>query len=215
MAGQNVDTIEALEEILGSLRITKDNMSNRSTESATPETDRMSTAPAPVPVVYNKSIPTKTMVPDPGWFDRDRTKFEDWWRGICLFLKSNRVVAANKRITAVLAQLRGSIAEIYAQKKIDELEDTNDTQSWEEFVEEIKTAFSNKSKAADVEWKIQTFRQGRKHIADFMIKFEVLAMKAEIDNLHTIFLLKKNVQADIIKTILGYSPMAAPDILKE
>ena len=75
--------------------------------------------------------------------------------------------------------------------------------------------FSNKSKAADVEWKIQTFRQGRKHIADFMIKFEVLAMKAEIDNLHTIFLLKKNVQADIIKTILGYSPMAAPDILKE
>jgi len=48
-----------------------------------------------------------------------------------------------------------------------------------------------------------------------MIKFEVLAMKAEIDDLHAIFLLKKNVQADIIKTILGYPPMAAPDILKK
>jgi len=105
MAGQNVDAIEALEEILRSLRITEDNMSNRSTKPATPETDRMSaaSAPASAPVVYNESIPTKTMVPDPGWFDGDRTKFEDWWRGIHLFLKSNRVVAADEKITAVLA----------------------------------------------------------------------------------------------------------------
>ena len=63
MAGQSEDTIEALEKILGSLRITKDNMSNRSTKPATPETNRMSTAP--VPVVYNESVPTKTIVPDP------------------------------------------------------------------------------------------------------------------------------------------------------
>ena len=28
---------------------------------------------------------------------------------------------------------------------------------------------------------------------DFMIKFEILAMKANIDELYTIFLLKKNV----------------------
>ena len=48
-----------------------------------------------------------------------------------------------------------------------------------------------------------------------MIEFKVLAMKVDTDNLHAIFLLKKNVQADIIKTILGYPPMAAPDILKE
>jgi len=131
MAGQNVDAIKALEEILGSLRITKDNVSNRSTEPATPKTDRMSAAPAlvPAPVVYNESTPTKTMVPDLGWFDGDRTKFEDWWREICLFLKSNRVVAADERITAVLARLRGGIAGIYIQKKIDELEDTEDTQS--------------------------------------------------------------------------------------
>jgi len=88
---------------------------------------------------------------------------------------------------------RGGIAEIYTQKKIDELEDTNDTQSWEEFVKEIKIAFSNKSKAADVEWKIEIFKQGKKHIVDFMIEFEVLAMKVDTDDLHTIFLLKKNV----------------------
>ena len=75
--------------------------------------------------------------------------------------------------------------------------------------------FSNKSKAADVEWKIETFKQGKKHIVDFMIKFEALAMKADTDDLHTMFLLKKNVQHDIIKTILGYPPIAMPETLKE
>jgi len=75
--------------------------------------------------------------------------------------------------------------------------------------------FSDKSKAADAEWKIETFKQARKHIVDFMIKFEALAMKVETDDLHAIFLLKKNIQADIIKTILGYPPVAVPDTLKK
>jgi len=48
-----------------------------------------------------------------------------------------------------------------------------------------------------------------------MIEFEALAMKADMDELHTIFLLKKNVQHNIIKTILGYLPIAMPETLKE
>ena len=32
---------------------------------------------APVPAAYDENIPTKNMVPDPGWFDGDRTKFKD------------------------------------------------------------------------------------------------------------------------------------------
>jgi len=48
----------------------------------------------------------KNMVPDPGWFDSDQTKFEDWWKGNRLFLKSNRVMETNNRITAILARLR-------------------------------------------------------------------------------------------------------------
>jgi len=40
-------------------------------------------------------------------------------------------------------------------------------------------------------------------------------MKANTDELHAIFLLKKNVWQDIIKTILGYPPIEAPELLKE
>ena len=106
----------------------------------------------PASAVYNENTQTsmpKSMVPDLGWFNKDWVKFKDWWRGIWLFLKSNRVVATDNKITIVLVWLRGGIAEIYVQKKIDKLEDEEDIQDWEEFVKEIKTAFSNKSKAAD------------------------------------------------------------------
>ena len=48
-----------------------------------------------------------------------------------------------------------------------------------------------------------------------MIKFEVLAMKADTDELHTIFLLKKNIWQNIIKTILEYLPIVALEMLKE
>jgi len=48
-----------------------------------------------------------------------------------------------------------------------------------------------------------------------MIEFKALAMKIDIDELHAIFLLKKNIQSDIIKMILGYPPIVAPETLKE
>jgi len=48
-----------------------------------------------------------------------------------------------------------------------------------------------------------------------MIEFNALAMKADTDELHAIFLLKKNVQQDIIKIILGYPPITMPESLKE
>ena len=47
-----------------------------------------------------------------------------------------------------------------------------------------------------------------------MIEFDILAMKADMDELHAIFLLKKNVWQNIIKTILGYPPIVILEILK-
>ena len=38
-----------------------------------------------------------------------------------LFLKSNKVIETNNRITAILAYFRGDVANIYAWKKLDDL----------------------------------------------------------------------------------------------
>ena len=48
-------------------------------------------------------------------------------------------------------------------------------------------------KAVDTEWKIESFKQGKRNTVYFMIEFDILAMKADTDELHAIFLLKKNV----------------------
>ena len=178
----------------------------------------MSVVPATMVAAVNENVQAglpKNMVPDPGWFDGDWSKFEDWWRGIRLFLKSNRVNRTDDRITAILAYLRGDVAGIYAQKKLDELDEDNDTQDWDEFVKEIKTTFSDKSKAADAKWKIETFKQRKRNIVDFIIEFKALAMKADTDELHANFLLKKNIRHNIIKTILEYPPIAMPETFKE
>ena len=171
------------------MRITKEDTSEETTEY----TYNMSTGLALGTVQNKQTGLPKSIVPDLGWFDRNRTKFEDWWREIQLFLKNNRVNRTDNRITAILAHLRGGVAEIYAQKKLNELDKETDTQDWDEFVRKLKTMFSNKNKATNTEWKIKTFKQGKKHIANFMIEFEALVMKADIDKLHTILLLKKNV----------------------
>ena len=157
----------------------------------------ISTAPATTPVVNELAGMPRSIVLDLGWFDSNRTKFEDWWRGIRLFLKSNRVNGMDDRITAILAHLRGGVAGIYAQKKLDKLDE--DTQDWDDFIKEIKTTFSDKSKAADTKRKIETFKQEKRNTADFIIEFEVLATKADTDELHAIFLLKKKARQELSK----------------
>ena len=68
-----------------------------------------------------------------------------------MFLKNNQVMKTDDRITVILAHLKGGIADIYAQRKLDELDKELRTQNWEDFIKEIKTTFSDKTKAADTE----------------------------------------------------------------
>ena len=135
--------------VVGTTRILADQ--RRSLNKRIQTDTKMSVAPATTTVENIQAGLPKSMVLDPGWFNGDWSKFEDWWRGIRLFLKSNRVNGTDDRITAILARLRGGVAGIYAQKKLDELDEDNNTQDWDKFVKELKTMFSDKSKAADAE----------------------------------------------------------------
>ena len=118
-----MNKIKILLEWLGSLQITE------KASSEYKKTDiEMSAAPA---LATNENIQTvipKSIVLNLRWFNGDQTKFEDWWRGIWLYLKSNRVIETNDRITVILAHLRGGVAGIYAQKKLNELDKELGTQ---------------------------------------------------------------------------------------
>jgi len=94
----------------------------------------------------------------------------------------------------ILACFRGGVARIYAQKKLDELDEELGIQDWNDFVKGIKITFSDKTKAVDAKWRIESFKQEKQNTANFIIEFEALAMKTDIDELHAIFLLKKNIR---------------------
>jgi len=94
----------------------------------------------------------------------------------------------------ILACLRGGVARIYAQKKLNKLDKELGIQDWNNFVKRIKITFSDKMKTADTKWRIEFFKQEKQNTTNFIIEFEALAMKANIDELHAIFLLKKNVR---------------------
>ena len=66
--------------------------------------DKILTAPANI---QNKQIELlKSIVLDLGQFDGNKTKFENQWREIILFLKSNRVTVIDNKIIAVSEMLK-------------------------------------------------------------------------------------------------------------
>ena len=91
----------------------------------------------------------KSIILDLGQFDSDQTKFKNQWRRIQLFIKSKRVIATDNKITAILAQLRVWVLGLYAQKKLNQIEEKNKVQDQNNFVIEIKTVFSDKRQTAN------------------------------------------------------------------
>ena len=96
--------------------------------------DKMLTAPVPIQENNRQARVPKNMVLDLGWFNGDRMKFKGWQREMRLFLKSNRLMETNNRIMAILACLRGDVAGIYTQKKLNELDKETGTQDQDNFV---------------------------------------------------------------------------------
>jgi len=74
MSSKRMDDIEALSERLGFLQTM-----NKASEKYRQSDIEMLTASVPAPMTNNKQATMlKNIVPDSGWFDVDRIKFEDW-----------------------------------------------------------------------------------------------------------------------------------------
>jgi hypothetical protein len=157
----------------------------------------------------------KSLVTDPGFFDVEQKIFSDWWREMKLFLKFNKVDSPDMKITAIIFRMRGGTAGNFTTHWTDKVANMDDTMDWKAFEEDFTGFFSMGNKKETAQWKIKSFKQGNCHIADFLIKFHVLKTTSKTDEAHAIFLLKKNIRQDIIKTVLGYPPSSIPDTLTE
>ena len=57
----------------------------------------------------------KSTVLEPEWFDRNKKGFEDWWKAMRLYLKTNRITGAEDKVTTVLSRFRGGTTGAFAQ----------------------------------------------------------------------------------------------------
>jgi Zinc knuckle len=161
------------------------------------------------------AVQVKNLVPDPGFFDGDRSKFNDWWRSAKLFIQFNKIKDDESRILAILARLREGTAGIFAEGKLTQIENKK-FPTWDSFAKELQQTFSDDALQTRAEAQIEKHKQKEHmHTADFLIEFDVLKIRAKTDDAHAIYLLKRHARADIIKTIMGYPAGTRPDTYEE
>jgi hypothetical protein len=79
----------------------------------------------------------KSLVPDPGFFDGEQKRFSDWWRGMKLFLKFNKVNSPDMKITATISRMRGGTAGNFATHWTDKVANMDDTMDWKAFEDDF------------------------------------------------------------------------------
>ena len=97
---------------------------------------------------------------DPGFFEGDRNKFTDGWRGMKLYLKFHKHTEADERIIVILTRMRGGTAGYFAEMWTDKISNDSDTADWDVFEKELTTMFSIGNAKEIAENKIEGFKQG-------------------------------------------------------
>ena len=71
----------------------------------------------------------------------------------------------------VLGQLRGEMVGLFAKQKLAKVKGEEDpnTISWDAFKEEIKLLFSDRTRATDTQWVIETYKQEKEYITCYRI----------------------------------------------
>jgi len=68
-----------------------------------------------------------------------------------LYLRANRITGAKDKVTAVLSRFCGGTAGVFAQQKLDEIDEQDNTPSWDAFEAEIKLVYQDKTRKANAE----------------------------------------------------------------
>jgi hypothetical protein len=83
-------------------------------------------------------------------------------------------------------QMRGGTAGNFATHWMDKVANMNDTMDWKAFDDDLTGSFSMGNEKETAQWKIESFKQGNHHIADFIIKFHVLKTTSKTNDAHAI-----------------------------
>ena len=133
---------------------------------------------------------------DPGVFEGEINKFEDWWQKMRTWLMINETTIPKESwdaTAAVLSRMKGPRAGTFATQRLAKGRDY----TWDRLVRDIQQQFRP---AAKPDWalaKLWGLKQGGMRIDDFVDQFQKLALEAGIADTHATNILEQNLDPDI------------------
>src|SRR6202048_1068285 len=149
------------------------------------------------------TAPLKIKVAEPEAFDGSASKFRDWHRQLLIYIRGCRITDDDDKILLTLSYMKSGTATAWATRFFDSTVTNDNFGSWNQFEDQLKATFEDKTQGRRARERLENFRQGSRNIDDYVSRFQALAQDA---NLHghdaeLIRLLKRNVDANIIDSI--------------
>ena len=139
---------------------------------------------------------------DPGEFDRDRLKFEDWWSNMQLhMLGFNKLTDIGKIIAMLTRCTKGEAASWALVKRQEVISDKLD--DWKVFTKQLKARFTDPTKEQRALNDIHNFVQGKLSVQTYLNKFEQLKSRAKISDLDVLYLVKRGLTLAIMNKVYG------------
>jgi hypothetical protein len=139
-------------------------------------------------------------------FDERKENYRQFRRQFRLFLTVNWEEFKEKEsmIWFTLSYMKGGAAELWANAYVDNALETNDWETWEEFLNRLARDFGNKEEPCRALEELGRLQQGKKMAAEYFLKFEQLVSIAGVDvNCYpnAIQYIERNIQHALIDQI--------------
>jgi hypothetical protein len=115
------------------------------------------------------------------------------------------------RITFALSWMRGGTAGPWSQQKVKQL--SQDSQTWESFLEEIRKVFGDSNPAATARHKVDQLRQGSMTAEELVVKFNSLKADTGFNDAALVDKFERTLNSGLVDTI--YKLPLMPTTLKD
>jgi hypothetical protein len=160
---------------------------------------------------YLKAL--KKLLKEPGDFDGERYKFDDWWETLNLWLTPYERLDDKAKISGTLVRMTKGEAATWAKLKIQDFNEGKLT-SWDDFAKELKERFEDKNRIQKAANDLHNFVHTRGSLIRYLDQFEELKTIAKTDDKTALGYLKRGISVKYMRQMFG-TPNAVPDTYKE
>jgi hypothetical protein len=167
-------------------------------------TGAQTTEPVDNNKLYHKAVA------DPGYYDGTKSKFQDWWRNMQLWLSGYSDMSGTAKIVAVLSRLTTGDAVDWARAKKTEIIDSDVAFTWEAFKLDLVERFDDPTRKMQALTSIHNFRQEKISVQTYIDKFTILKSTSALGDAEALYLFKRGLHPSV--SLAAYSSdRAIPD----